>query len=146
MTGIKNINRLLKGISPVLQKGEFVYCTFAANAYGDYKDLKPIASLLEKEGLTLVMPRQNADEHRLSYSGVFKMISLQIHSSLEAVGLSAAVTAALSQKGIPANVMAGFYHDHIFVPIEKANEAMAALKSTYLTHNSTQRETIPQQT
>jgi hypothetical protein len=128
MTGIKDIHQLLKRISPVLHKGEFVFCTFASGEYGDWQGLRPIACLQEQEGLSMVIPRQNADQHRLSYCGMFKMITLQVHSSLKAVGLTAAVTTALSKKGIPANVMAGFYHDHIFVPSAKANEAVAALK------------------
>jgi hypothetical protein len=134
MTGIKDIHQLLKRISPVLHKGEFVFYSFASGEYGDWQDLKPTAAFLEKEGLTLVISRQNADQHRLSYSGVFKMITLQVHSSLEAVGLTAAVTTALSKKNIPANVMAGFYHDHIFVPSAKANEAVAALKDLRRLH------------
>ena len=54
--------------------------------------------------------------------------SLMIHSSLDAVGLTAAVASRLADHGISANVVAGYYHDHIFVPVEAAEQALGALK------------------
>jgi len=114
-------------MSPVLSTGEFVFVTFAQARYGDHVELQPIASFNEPEGLTLVVPKECADQHDVPYNSVFSTITLQVHSSLEAVGLTAAFSAALSEQGISANVIAGFYHDHIFVPQESAATAMAAL-------------------
>ncbi len=63
----------------------------------------------------------------LVFEGAFKQITLTVHSSLDAVGLTAAVSTKLASKGISANVIAAFYHDHIFIPSEKAHQALDAL-------------------
>ena len=129
MSGIRDIEKLIAGISPLLHEEEFVFCTFENKRYGDRKDLEPVASFLEKEGLTLVIPRKNADQHHLFYEGVFRLITLQIHSSLEAVGLTAAVSSQLARAGIGANIVAAFYHDHVFVSADKADVAMKTLQA-----------------
>ena len=82
---------------------------------------------MEAEGLTLVITKDNADKAKLEYESVFKCITLLIHSSLEAVGLTAAVSTKLAENGISANVVAAYYHDHIFVQSVKAEIALDAL-------------------
>ena len=128
MTGGRNLVKLLRNLSPELFDGEFVFCTFQGARYGDYKDLKPIAAISESEGLTLVIPKSIADDRRLSYESVFKGIILGVHSSLDAVGLTAAFSEKLTEHGISGNVIAGYYHDHIFVQSEYAERAIEALK------------------
>jgi hypothetical protein len=88
----------------------------------------------EKEGLTLVVPRPLADARQLPYSGVFRCITLQVHSSLTAVGLTAAIASALTTHGISANVMAGYYHDHLLVPAESAEAALRSLQELSKKH------------
>ena len=127
MTGEKDLKKLLSSMSPTLLDGEYVFCTFPKAHYGDHSELAPIASFIEPEGLTLVVPKSKADEQRLSYACVFKGITLSVHSSLEAVGLTAAVSRKLTEHGISANVVAGYFHDHIFVPKEHAEKAIEAL-------------------
>jgi hypothetical protein len=127
MTGETNLGELLASMSPAMIDGEFVFCTFAAAGYGDHARLEPVAAVSESEGLTLVVPRAKADEHRLDYDSVFRGITLAVHSSLEAVGLTAAFSGKLAEHDISANVIAGFYHDHIFVPADDADKAMSAL-------------------
>ncbi len=127
MTGEKNLEKLLASMSPSLMDGEYVFCTFRNVQYGDYPDLEPIAAIRESEGLTLVIPKNKADENFLMYESVFRKITLNVHSSLDAVGLTAAVSTKLKDYGISANVMAGYYHDHIFVQKELANTAIEAL-------------------
>ena len=127
MNGETDLGRMLATLSPRLADGEFVFCSFAAARYGDHADLEPIAAINEPEGLTLVVPKSNADARALDYSGVFRMISLGVHSSLEAVGLTAAFSHALAKHGISANVVAGRFHDHIFVPVDQAGRAIDAL-------------------
>ncbi|MGO2019037.1 MAG: ACT domain-containing protein [Psychrobacter sp.] len=83
---------------------------------------------METEGLTLVLTKDKADEAGLNYEGVFRQITLTVHSSLEAVGLTAAVSTKLTSKDISANVIAAYYHDHIFVSNDKAEQALSALK------------------
>lgn len=125
--GETDLGRLLKTMSPLLNDGEFVFLTFPGAQYGDQAVLAPIASFMETEGLTLVVPKHHADDQALAYQGVFKCITLQVHSSLEAVGLTAAFADKLTSAGISANVVAGFYHDHIFVSVSDAQKAMSAL-------------------
>lgn len=127
--GESNLSELLKDMSPVSVVGEFVFTTMPNARYGDHSELNPIASFKESEGLTLVVPKQCADEYHIAYDGVFSAITLQVHSSLEAVGLTAAFSGVLTENGISANVIAGFYHDHIFVPQGSAEKAMEAILS-----------------
>ncbi|MBC2735366.1 MAG: ACT domain-containing protein [Desulfobacteraceae bacterium] len=127
MTGEKDLEKLLSSMSPTLLDGEYVFCTFPNAHYGDHFELAPIASFIEPEGLSLVVPKSKADEQGLSYACVFKGITLSVHSSLEAVGLTAAVSRKLTEHGISANVIAGYYHDHIFVPKEHVEKAIETL-------------------
>ena len=89
--------------------------------------LNPIGFFHEKEGLTLIITQQEAINKNIDYESVYKLISLNVHSSLDAVGLTAAFSAKLAEKNISANVVAAYYHDHIFVPEEKAEQALAAI-------------------
>ena len=129
MDGEKNLEKLLAGCSPVLSATEFVFVSSPGSRYGDHSQLAPLAFIVEDEGATLVVPRSEADAHQIGYQSAFKRITLNIHSSLDAVGLTAAVTTALSDHGISANVIAGFFHDHIFVPAAVAGEALSALEN-----------------
>jgi len=127
VTGERNLHRLLASLAPELIDGEYVFCTFADGRYADHVELAPLAAMVEREGLTLLIPRSKADAHELPYESVFKGITLGVHSSLDAVGLTAAVAGQLTECGISANVIAGYYHDHVFVPLEQAANALEAL-------------------
>ncbi len=127
MTGETDLATMLSTLSPKLIDGDYVFCTFPDAAYGDHLELEPIASVHEPEGLTLIVTQSRADQRGLTYASVFKGITLTVHSSLDAVGLTAAFSAKLTEHGISANVVAGFYHDHIFVQQEDAAKAMSAL-------------------
>lgn len=127
MSGILDLTQLLKNMSPVLQGGLFVFCTFPESHYGDHAHLEPVVAAVEVEGLTLVIPQAKADQFQIAYEGLYKMITLEIHSSLEAVGLTAAFATKLGEHGISANVIAGYFHDHIFVQADKAELALKAL-------------------
>ena len=128
MTGERDIEKLLASMSPVLMPGEYVFCSFRNAQYGDHPELEPFASCVEPEGLALIVPRARADANGLDYESVFRGITLRVHSSLEAVGLTAAVSAKLTECGISANVIAGCFHDYIFVQSEHAEKAIAALE------------------
>lgn len=129
MSGITDLRTLLASMQPALADGEFVFCTLPGARYGAGAEHAPVASFAEEEGLTLVLPRERADAAGLPYAGAFRMLTLRVHSSLEAVGLTAAVAACLTERGISANVVAAFFHDHVFVPAERAAEALDALWS-----------------
>ncbi|CDT69733.1 hypothetical protein VCR26J2_350346 [Vibrio coralliirubri] len=127
MAAITDLDLLLKSMSPELIDGNYVFCT-VDGALADYVLLNPISTFREKEGLTLVLEEDVATKAQLNFDGVFSLITLSVHSSLEAVGLTAAFATKLGSYGISANVVAGYYHDHIFVQKDKADEAMSALK------------------
>ncbi|WP_114766697.1 ACT domain-containing protein [Vibrio rhodolitus] len=127
MAAISDLDTLLQSMSPELVEGNYVFCT-VSGGLDKYVHLAPIATFREKEGLTLVLEESVARDANLAFDAVFRLITLTVHSSLEAVGLTAAFASKLASYGISANVIAGYYHDHIFVQKEKANAAMAALR------------------
>jgi uncharacterized protein len=127
MTAEADLAVLLSSLSPQLVAGEFVFCTVANGRYGDHAHLSPLAAFQEEEGLTLILPREHAQAGGFACDAVFRCITLGVHSSLNAVGLTAAVASALAAENISANVVAAWYHDHIFVPCERSDDAMAVL-------------------
>ncbi|MGC9462035.1 ACT domain-containing protein [Vibrio genomosp. F10] len=127
MSGITNLDELLRSMSPKLVGSEFVFCT-VSGVLTDYVELNPVATFIESEGLTLVLEKSAAEKAGLSFDGTYSQITLTVHSSLEAVGLTAAVASKLASKGISANVIAAYYHDHIFVQSGKAEAAVSALE------------------
>ena len=129
MSGETDLEELLARMSPRLLDGEFVFLSFADAGYGDRAELEPVAAVREDEGLTLIVPRHLADAHGLVYESVFRAITLEVHSSLDAVGLTAAFSARLAERGISANVVAGFYHDHVYVQRDAAVSALEALEA-----------------
>ena len=129
MTGITDLDALLAGMEPLLGETLYVFVSLPEATYGEGANLTPLGCFLEAEGLTLIVPRAKADAAGLKYDGVYRAITLKVHSSLSAVGLTAAVAAALAEHGISANVVAAFYHDHIFVPMDKADKALKALEN-----------------
>ncbi|KLT68328.1 MULTISPECIES: ACT domain-containing protein [Flavobacterium] len=125
MSGEKDLQKLLKSMKPELNEGEFVFCKIETL---DTLNLNDIEMLFrEKEAITLILKKEKADELKLEYSVIMSWITLSVHSSLEAIGLTAAFSNALSQKGISCNVVAAFYHDHIFVNKKEAEKAMEVL-------------------
>ena len=127
MSGQRDLQILLEELTPVLLEGEFVFCTFPSARYGDHVQLEPIAAVVEGEGLTLVVPRRVADGQGQVYEAAFRCITLMVHSSLEAVGLTASVASALAAEGVSANVIAGYFHDHVFVHANDADRALRVL-------------------
>ncbi|WP_414932707.1 ACT domain-containing protein [Vibrio europaeus] len=119
MSGITELDELLRSMSPKLMGSEFVFCT-VSGGLAEYVELNPVATFIEPEGLTLVLEKSSAEKAGLSFEGTYSQITLTVHSSLEAVGLTAAVASKLASKGISANVIAAYYHDHIFVQSSKA--------------------------
>jgi hypothetical protein len=126
MPGEANLSILLKSMKPVLNEGEYVFCTLPDLTQLNSTDI--ISSFTEKEGLSVIIKKELADRLNLSYSFVASWITLTIHSSLEAVGLTAAFSNALSEEDISCNVVAAYYHDHIFVAQKDAERAMKILQ------------------
>lgn len=124
-TGQTNLNELLKTMKPQLHAGEYVFCVVDDDSQVSPNDM--VMSFREEEGNTLILKKEVADGLNLSYSFVAGWITLTVHSSLAAVGLTAAFSKALADQGISCNVVAAFHHDHIFVDQKDAELAMTIL-------------------
>ncbi len=93
-----------------------------------FESFGPLLQFHEDEGLTIILKKEQADSASLEYSGVWSRITLTVHSSLEAVGLLAAVTRVLADASVPCNVVSAYYHDHLFVPESLADRALKTLE------------------
>lgn len=127
MTGLSNLNELLKEMKPVHQAGDFVFCSIADLASVPLNSI--ILMFKEDEGYTIIAEKKLADDLGLHYSYVASWITLTVHSSLDAVGFTAAFSKALSENDISCNVIAAFYHDHIFVNKKDIDKAMSVLNA-----------------
>ncbi|MGY8909013.1 MAG: ACT domain-containing protein [Flavobacteriales bacterium] len=125
MNGEKNLQKLLSQLKPVLNSGEYVFAT--VSNFDNILRSDTLFEFKEAEGITLILEKNKADTLRLPYQFICSWITLKIHSSLEAVGLTAAFSVALTKENISCNVVAGFYHDHIFVDIKDAQKALKVL-------------------
>lgn len=121
----RDLAALLRDMRPDRRPGRFVFVT----APGLPPGVDPVASVREDEGLSLVLNQADADRLELGYEFVAAMITLRVHSALDAVGLTAAVATTLTEAGISCNVVAGHFHDHLFVPVERADDALDRLRA-----------------
>ena len=126
MTGETDLRTLLKNMTPSLQVGEYVYCVVPNLQAIDPE--KVIGVFKEAEGFTVIMRKEMADDLGLTYTYVAAWITLTVHSSLAATGLTAAFATALAEAGISCNVVAAYFHDHIFVAKADEERAMEVLK------------------
>lgn len=129
VTEERDLDQLLKFLDPVLNPERYVFCSSTKHAIHIISATTPLATFQEKEGLSLVLKKEQAVQHGLDTGQEFCRITLNVHSSLEAVGLTAAVTACLANAGISANIISAYYHDYIFVPAEQAGQALSTLKN-----------------
>lgn len=127
MSGIKDLTKLLKNMKPTLSGREFVFCTVLSSKFKKLK-LDPLLVFKEKEGITVIIERKTANKNKLKYSGVWALITLNVHSEISAVGFLARITKKLAENGISVNVVSAYYHDHLFVPFGKAKKAVQFLK------------------
>jgi hypothetical protein len=127
--GMSDLNEMLAALAPKPDREDYVFCHLGATDQASLAALKPFAMVRESEGITLVLDRETAERAELSFEGVFRKITLNVHSSLQAVGLTAAVAGALAEQDISANIIAAYYHDHVFVPSVRAAEALAAIRA-----------------
>ena len=126
MPGERNLATLLQNMKPEMYDGVFVFCSVP----GDTEipaALKPVHLFREREGTTLVMRREEAERASVPYQFASRLITLTVHSSLEAVGFLAAITGRLAEAGISVNAVSAYYHDHLFVPEHRADEALQLL-------------------
>ena len=126
LSGETNLSILLKALSSELNPGEYIFYSTNDPSQFDNKDVMGLFK--EKEGVTVIISKALADQRKIPYQFIASWITLNVHSALDAVGLTAAFSSALAKENISANVIAGYYHDHIFVAKEDADKAMQVLK------------------
>ena len=123
--GESDLNKLIKGLSPKLNDGEYVFTSIKNIELLNTSEV--ICTFKEKEGFTLILERSRADQLGLRYNFIASWITLEVHSSLNAVGLTSLFTTELANHGISCNVIAGYYHDHIFVSTKDSLKALEIL-------------------
>ena len=124
-----NLQTLLDTLSPSLDHKKMVFCCLGGFPNLSELPSPPFAFIKEEEGWTVILEKDMADTLGWIYEGVFCRITLEVHSSLEAVGLTAVVATELTRHNISANVVAATFHDHVFVPVDRANDALVCLQS-----------------
>jgi uncharacterized protein len=122
---VNDLAELLRHLAPVLHPGVFAFCELPL---GSPPPVEAIGWFREREALTVIVPEATAREHGWSVGYRAAWVSLGVESALSAVGLTAAVATALAARGISCNVVAASRHDHLFVPVEHAAAALAALR------------------
>ncbi len=113
-------------LNPKLHEGTYVFTSVPIDT--DINSLTVVASMHEAEGLTVVLPEQQAIQQGFPIQFRCSWITLGMESALESVGLTAAFARALADKSISCNVVAGTYHDHLFVPLDRADDALQCLR------------------
>ena len=127
MSGERDLDTLRREMAPQLHPETFVYCSFP-----DFRippGLEPICTFREAEGVTAIVEKAQADDSAVPYVFESHLITLTVHSSLEAVGFLATLAGRLADANIPCNVVAGYHHDHLFVPTDRSQQALSLLAS-----------------
>jgi uncharacterized protein len=128
MPGETDLKTLIASMRPALQPNYFVFVTLP---HGEPVPITidPVMVFWESEGRTLIVEHQAAAQAGLSGIFLCRMITLEVHSSLQAVGFLAAITARLAAAGMPVNPVSAYHHDHLFVPADREEDAMAILEA-----------------
>jgi uncharacterized protein len=126
MHGETDLQTLIASMKPALHELPYVFCS-VDQAIFDSLPFTPLATFREREGISIVATQQQAREQGLAFHTSWACITLEVHSSLSAVGFLAVVTTHLARAGISVNPISAFYHDHLFVPWEKKERALQAL-------------------
>jgi uncharacterized protein len=129
MTTVRDRQAMIAGMRPELVPGLWQFCTLTDPAQIDRAVAHALATFREAEGLSVILPQEAAVSHGLPLTAPMRQITLQVFSSLEGVGLTAAVASALADHGIACNMVAGYHHDHAFVPSADADRAVEVLQA-----------------
>ena len=122
---ISDLAMLLAQMRPELHSGRYAFVTLPQGCSLDQSRI--VASIREPEGLSVILAEEEAVDLQLPIACIAAWITLTVNPDLAAVGLTAAFSTALGQAGISCNVVAGVHHDHLFVPVDQAQQAMAVL-------------------
>lgn len=123
MSGETDLLVLVQSMRPRLAVGEYVFVVESTLP----ADVQSFAMVREPEGTTYVVRKGDADRYDMEYDFVAGWITLEVHSALNAVGLTAIVSQSLAAADISCNVLAGSFHDHLLVPHTRAKEALRVL-------------------
>ncbi len=126
MAGETSLSHLLRNLSPQLNAGDYVFCCLDDDSL--LAGVPVLGSFREREGLTVILQREQAERLGLPFDYVAAWITLSVHSALSAVGLTAAFAGALAKSGISCNVIAGYHHDHLFVARADGERAINLLQ------------------
>lgn len=124
---VKDTAAMIRAMAPTRARGLFVFCSTPDPDQAKRLIPKALASFQESEGTSLILPLDLAKDAGFDTALPMAQITLQVHSALDGVGLTAAVATALADHGIPCNMVAGYHHDHAFVPQDMADQAVAIL-------------------
>ena len=133
MPGETNLVHLIKNMQPELKADEFVFASIGKEKIIN-KNLNPICTFMEEEGVSIIIKRDEADINNIQYESIFKMITLNIHSSLNAVGFLSVITSELAKHNISVNPVSAYYHDHLFVPAARAEQVVTILNQLKKKH------------
>ncbi|QYD73259.1 ACT domain-containing protein [Paraburkholderia edwinii] len=136
LPGSRDLQHLLGSITPVLSPTRYTYCTVPLDEGDPVIESQAVATFLEVEGKTLVVEFEAAVTAGLEAVGEWAMLTMKVHSSLDAVGFIAAIASALAEQRISANVMSGFFHDHVFVQWSRRHDAIAVLEALIARYRS----------
>lgn len=125
--GEHDLQKLLANAEPELDDATYVFATFPLRELPAGVDA--LCTFQEAEGTTLIVLQGEAERHGVAHTFPCRRITLKVHSALEAVGFLAAVMARLAAHGIPTNAVSAYYHDHLFVPLDRAEDAMELLRN-----------------
>lgn len=124
MAAVRDLSEMLAQLRLHRHPGRYVFATVTAVPAG----VRPVMTFTEDEGLTVIIGQDEADAAGLSYGLVTEWITLTVHSALDGVGLTAAVSGTLAGAGISCNMVAAAHHDHLFVPAGAGGEAVRLLE------------------
>lgn len=126
MSGEKNLHTLLSTMMAVLDETRYVFVSLKETPPPDW--WTPLMVFNEMQGTTCIVPQEQAEAAQIPYEYPCRRITLQIHSSLEAVGFMARIATQLAEEGISVNPVSAFYHDHLFVPEGAESAALQVLE------------------
>jgi hypothetical protein len=128
MSGYRELSYLLKNMKPAHVPGSYIFANITEDKLKNLGST-PLLVFREDEGITVIVSKEIANKFALHSESEWGLISMTVHSDLEAVGFLAKVTSVLAEAGITANTVSAFYHDHIFVPSDRVQDAIELLKN-----------------
>jgi uncharacterized protein len=129
MRASRDLAHLLSVMAPALDAREFVFATVSPVTFLELSrsGTVPLATFAESEGISLILERESATRAGVAYIYPCRLITLTVHSSLDAIGFVSAITTTLANAGISVNPVSAYHHDHLFVPSDRAADALEIL-------------------